>query len=141
MDLSDEIDQLQTDIGTHEDTTVKADSFLELVGRYTEFKELTPAMLNEFVGKIAIHERAEKRVCNTTQQIDIHLNFIGTYTPPTEYIQAQQPQPETLPDSEKVRAERQAKRQYQQEYKQRCQANGGLPLRYKDGIIASALPA
>ena len=141
QDLTDEIDQLQADIGTHEDTTIKADSFLKLVDRYTEFSELTPAMLNEFVNRIEVHERAEKRVRSTSQRIDIHLNFIGAYVPPTEYIQAHQPQPETPPDSERMRAERQAKRQYQQEYKQRREANGGLPLRYKDGVIASVLPA
>ena len=37
--------------------------------------------------------------------------------------------------------ERLEKRLYQQEYKRRREANGGLPLRYKDGTISSLLPA
>ena len=98
-------------------------------------------MLHEFVDRIEIHERAEKRVRSTSQQIDIHLNFIGTYAPPIEYIVVNQPDPKEPPVSQKsVEEERLEKRQYQQEYKRRREANGGLPLRYKNGIIASVLP-
>ena len=137
-DITREIDQLQVDISTYQDTDTKADSFLKLASRYTEFTELTPAMLHEFVDKIEIHERAEKRVRSTSQLIDIHLNFIGTYVPPIEYIVANQPEPKVPPVSQKSKEEeRLEKRQYQQEYKRRRKENGGLPLRYKNAIIAS----
>ena len=94
-DTTQEIDQLQADISTYKDASVNADSFLKLAIRYTEFTELTPAMLHEFVDRIEIHERTEKRVRSTTQQIDIHLNFIGRYAPSLEYMTANQPEPKS----------------------------------------------
>ena len=140
-DTTQEIDQLQADISTYKDAGVNADNFLKLASRYTEFTELTPAMLHEFVDRIEIHERAEKRVRSTSQQIDIHLNFIGTYAPPLEYITANQPEPKELPVSQNKEAERAEKRAYQREYNRRREANGGLPLRYKNGVDTYLIPS
>ena len=39
-------------IEKYESDTVRADKFIELVKRYTDFSELTTPMLNEFVEKI-----------------------------------------------------------------------------------------
>ena len=39
-------------------------------------------MLNEFVEKILIHERARKGSQDTTQEIEIYFNFVGKYVPP-----------------------------------------------------------
>ena len=39
-------------------------------------------MLNEFVEKIVIHERARKGSRETTQEIEIYFNFIGRFVPP-----------------------------------------------------------
>lgn len=33
-----------------------ADLFMELAKKYTDFEELTPAMINEFVSKIVVHK-------------------------------------------------------------------------------------
>ena len=43
---------------------------------------LAVTMLNEFVEKILVHERAEKGRRETTQEIDIYFNFIGNFVPP-----------------------------------------------------------
>ena len=140
-DITQEIDRLQADIATHKDANVSAYGFLKLASRYTEFTELTPTMLHEFVDRIAIHERAEKRVRSTSQQIDIHLNFIGTYAPPLEYITANQPEPKEVPVSKNNELERAEKRAYQREYNRRREANGGLPLRYKNGVDTYLIPS
>ena len=43
-------------------------------------------MLNEFVEKILVHERARKGSQDTTQEIEIYFNFLGRYIPPSLYI-------------------------------------------------------
>ena len=39
-------------------------------------------MLNEFVEKILVHERAGKAARDTTQEVEIYFNFVGRYIPP-----------------------------------------------------------
>lgn len=39
-------------------------------------------MLNEFVEKILVHERARKGSVETTQEVEIYFKFIGKYVPP-----------------------------------------------------------
>ena len=39
-------------------------------------------MLNEFVEKILVHERARKGSQDTTQEVEIYFNFVGKYVPP-----------------------------------------------------------
>ena len=47
-------------------------------------------MLNDFVEKILVHERARKGSQDTTQEVEIYCNFVGRYIPP-----AMQPVPLT----------------------------------------------
>ena len=48
--------------------TVNAEKFLALVKKYTDFSELTPAMINEFVEKILVHQ-AEGKGASRTQEV------------------------------------------------------------------------
>ena len=80
-ELEQRITQLTADLDSYDDSTDRAEKFLELTRRYKEFSELTPTMLHEFVDRIEIHERADKRYKVTTQKVDIYLNFIGAYFP------------------------------------------------------------
>ena len=50
-----------------------ADLFMELAKKYTDFEELTPAMINEFVSKIVVH-KAEGIGAGRTQEVEIFLN-------------------------------------------------------------------
>lgn len=43
---------------------------------------MTTTMLNEFVEKILVHERARKGSIETTQEVEIYFNFVGRYVPP-----------------------------------------------------------
>ena len=47
-----------------------------------ELKRLSPDMVNEFIDRIEVHERDRKGSVQTTQQIDIYFNFIGSYRMP-----------------------------------------------------------
>ncbi len=51
-------------------------------------------MLNEFVEKIVVHERARKGSVDITQKVEIYFNFIGEYIPPT--MAEKEPTPEEL---------------------------------------------
>ena len=129
-ELEQIIATLTADLNGYDDSTDRATKFLELTKRYKEFSELTPTMLHEFVDRIEVHERADRRAIVTTQKVDVYLNFIGTYYPPIdESEQAQEQDPEAQAAHEK----RMAKLMYQREYKKRREANGGKPLGYFEG--------
>ena len=67
----------------NETETANTDMFIELAKRYTDFEELTPAMINEFVSKVVVHE-AEGIGANRTQEVEIYLNYIGKVELPQE---------------------------------------------------------
>ena len=79
--LEAEIQELQTGLDRYGADSVRADRFLELVKRYTDFSELTTPMLNEFIEKVVVHE-ADKSTGDRVQKVDIYLNFIGAFTVP-----------------------------------------------------------
>jgi len=130
-ELEQAIAQLTADLDSYDDSTDRAAKFLELTKRYKEFTELTPTMLHEFVDRIEVHERADRRAVVTTQKVDVYLNFIGTYQPTIEQLEqaglytADQEQD---PVAEAAHEKRMAKLLYQREYKKRRDANGGQPL-------------
>ena len=80
--METEIAQIQTAVDKYADDSERAERFIKLVSRYTDFEELTPAMLYEFVEKIVVHERDNKMVHTSPQKVEVHLNFIGEYTIP-----------------------------------------------------------
>lgn len=55
---------------------------MALIDKYEKYEELTPAMINEFVEKVLVHERDRKGSIQTTQEIEIYFNFVGRYVPP-----------------------------------------------------------
>lgn len=90
--LDAELERLQVEIDRYNTDSVRADRFLELVKRHTEFTELTPTLLNEFVEKVVVHE-AVKIEGKRTMQVDIYLNFIGKFDlPEQEAAQAATPE-------------------------------------------------
>ena len=122
-ELEQTIAGLQTEIDSFDDSADRAEKFLELTRRYKDFIELTAPMLHEFVRKIVVHERAEKRKKVTSQKIEIFLNFIEDYAPPFATA-------EESPESDQTELER--KREYEREYYRRRKANNGKPLTPED---------
>jgi hypothetical protein len=80
-DLKAQNATLQAELDSFEQDSLKADNFIALVRRYTEFDELTTEMLNEFVDAIYVHE-ADKSSGERRQKVDVHLNYIGKFTIP-----------------------------------------------------------
>jgi DNA invertase Pin-like site-specific DNA recombinase/ssDNA-binding Zn-finger/Zn-ribbon topoisomerase 1 len=79
--LDAEIGKLQAEIEGYNNDTVRADKFIELVKRHTEFKELSAALLNEFVEKVIVHE-AVKVEGERVQDIEVFFTFIGKFDVP-----------------------------------------------------------
>jgi hypothetical protein len=84
------------------------------MSRYIDFTELTILMLNEFVERIIIHKRDNKGQIELTQKVEIHLNFIGEYLPPS--MEAVQPTPE---DEKELRKVMERCRMFRQNYLKR----------------------
>ena len=61
--------------------TDRANQFLELARKYTDFSELTTPMINEFVEKIIVHA-PEKIDGDRVQEVEIYLRFIGRFELP-----------------------------------------------------------
>jgi isopentenyl diphosphate isomerase/L-lactate dehydrogenase-like FMN-dependent dehydrogenase len=75
-------------------------------------------MLNEFVEKIVVHERAEKKVMYTEQKIEIYFNFIGSLTVPKEMSA------EEIAAEEKRRERFLKGREYHREHYRKCKEAG-----------------
>jgi hypothetical protein len=81
--LESQIKELNAALDSYSEDGNRAEKFLELSRRYTDFTELTPAMLNEFVEKIIVHEaEGERQSYGRFQKVEIFLKFIGKFAVP-----------------------------------------------------------
>lgn len=75
--LKAELEQLREQLSAYENAGGRAQKFLKLTERHAAFTELTPAILNEFISRIEVHERDQKRARYAIQHISIYFNYIG----------------------------------------------------------------
>lgn len=104
------MENAKAEIEKYESDTVRADKFIELVKRYTDFSELTTPMLNEFVEKILVHE-ADYSSGERVQEVEIYLNFIGKFELPVK-----EPTADEIAKHEKLKARRAKKAEYNRRY-------------------------
>ena len=116
--LNDEIEELEKAVTGYEQSRKSAERFIALIDKYENFDTLTNTMLNEFVEKILVHERARKGSQDTTQEVEIYFNFVGRYIPP-----AMQPVPLTPEEQEELRKKEERKDRLHRNYLRR-KANG-----------------
>jgi hypothetical protein len=100
---------LKAEIDGYAEDSVRADKFIEIVRRYTEFNTLSVQMLNEFVEKVVIYE-GDKSSGKRVQQVDIYLSFIGNFNIPDEPMEMS---PEEI-EAERKADERRAKQRERQ---------------------------
>ena len=86
-ELDAEIMELEKRIAEYDGNRNSASRFMALIDKYEKFEELTPAMVNEFVDKVLVHERDRKGSIQTTQEIEIYFNFVGRYVPPAMEVE------------------------------------------------------
>ena len=116
--LEIEIAELEKAVTGYEQSQKSVEKFIALIDKYENFDTMTNTMLNEFVEKILVHERARKGSQDTTQEIEIYFNFLGRYIPP-----ALQPVPLTPEEQEELRKKEERKDRLHQNYLRR-KANG-----------------
>ena len=100
----------------YEQDTENVNRFLELVDRYTDFPELTPQMIYEFVDKILVHAPERLDGCRA-QEIEIFLKYVGKFDLPIP-----EPTAEELALEEKRRKTREKNRRKYERRKARQQA-------------------
>ncbi len=127
--LEIEIAELEKAVTGYEQSQKSAEKFIALIDKYENFDTLTNTMLNEFVEKILVHERARKGSQDTTQEIEIYFNFLGRYIPPSL-----QPVPLTPEEQEELRKREERKDRLHQNYLKRKAS--GAQKRYEDKIKA-----
>ena len=127
--LEIEIAELEKAVTGYEQSQKSAEKFIALIDKYENYDTLTNTMLNEFVEKILVHERARKGSQDTTQEIEIYFNFLGRYIPPSL-----QPVPLTPEEQEELQKKEERKDRLHQNYLKRKAS--GAQKRYEDKIKA-----
>ena len=128
--LTAEIATLEKAVGDYEKHEKSADRFIALIDKYQNFDKLSNTMLNEFVDKILVHERARKGSRETTQEVEIFFNFVGRFVPPA--FAEVELTPEEL---EEIRKREERKDKLHQNYLKRKAS--GAQKRYEDKIKAA----
>ena len=119
--LKTEAAVLQAELDAFNADSVNADKFIELVHRYTDFSELTPAMINEFIDRIIVHEcewsegrnAAGRGLGTRTQKVEVFLKYIGSFNVPDMRI------PEEIEADRIKQARIDRERKYKRDYSRR----------------------
>lgn len=114
-ELEQSIQTLQAELDNFNADSVRADKFITIVNRHTDFTELTTPMINEFIEKILVHE-ADKSSGKRAQQVEIYLNFIGKFDVPMS-VPMLEDVAEDEADKLKKERHREAQRRYQNKQK------------------------
>ena len=101
------------ELSAMEKTTSEADQFIRLAKKYPDLTKLTAPILNEFVDKILVHE-PEKIDGERSQEIEVHLKFIGRFDLPAPELTA-----EELAEEQKLRERRAKNRESTRRYYER----------------------
>ena len=99
-ELAASVQTLRSELAATQEHTGNAEKFLKLVRKYTEPKELTAVMVQEFIEKIIVHA-PEKIDGERHMQIDIYLKFIGNFQVPQD-----EPTAEEMAEEEKQKQRR-----------------------------------
>lgn len=113
----DEADKL---LSSFNEDTYRAEKFIALAKKYTDFSELTTMMINEFIDKIIVH--APERVDGErTQEVEIYLNFIGHFELPEPELT-----PEEIKRQETLRRHRIKNRERYKQLKEGTRVKGQI---------------
>lgn len=105
-ELDAAIEKGQSELDVFNEDTNRADQFLTLAKKHTDFTVLTTPMIYEFVDRIVVHA-PDKSSGGRVQEVDIYLKFTGKFDIPMP-----EPTPEELTEQEKLRRKRERQRDY-----------------------------
>ena len=77
--LKSEQEEIEERLSECENANQRAKKFIRLAESYSNFEELTPVIINEFISKIIVHERDVKRARYVVQRIEVYFNYIGKF--------------------------------------------------------------
>ena len=134
--LKEELAEIKEQLSAFENAGGRAQRFVKLTERYADFSELTPAILNEFISKIEVHERDQKRARYAIQHIGIYFNHIGRFE--NELTQLAEPtEQEIIQMREEIEeAKKEKSRAYHREYSRAYRARNIEKQREYDRIKA-----
>ena len=134
--LKTELAEIKEQLSAFENAGGRAQRFVKLTERYADFAELTPAILNEFISKIEVHEREQKRARYAIQHIGIYFNHIGRFE--NELTQLAEPtEQEIIQMREEIEeAKKEKSRAYHREYSRAYRARNIEKQREYDRIKA-----
>ena len=73
--------EIQAEQGRAREASANVEKFMGIIHRHTNFDELTPTLLREFVEKIVVHESValdgKRRGKQRRQEIEIYYSFVG----------------------------------------------------------------
>ncbi len=114
--LRDAIEKAEQEVADFMESNENIGQFFALVEKYTDFSELTPTMLNEFIDKVLVHAPVKEN-SQRTQEIEIYFNFIGKIDIPTA-----KPTEAELAEEARLEKERIRSRKRYQQRKERAKA-------------------
>lgn len=120
--LKAEKEEIKERLSECENANQRAKKFIRLAESYSNFEELTPTIINEFISKIVVHERDVKRAKYAVQRIEVYFNYIGKFE--NELTKQIEPtEQEMLQMREEIEEEKREKsRAYHREYSKKYRA-------------------
>lgn len=135
-ELEEEQKDCQQQLDSAEKQADNTNHFIELAKKYTDFSELTPAMVNEFVSKIIVHRPFELNGTRAVQ-VEVYLNYIGKFDAPEEPMILSEEELATQKiREEKLEKHRIASRKYMAKYRKRLKE-----MKKAGTILPENLPA
>lgn len=117
--LEKEEDECHKQLEQAESQSQNTEHFIKLAHKYTDFSELTPSMINEFISKIVVHRPIELSGTRTVE-VEVYLNYIGKFSVPEEpVILSEEELAEKKIADEKREKSRAANRKYMSGYRKR----------------------
>lgn len=130
-ELEEEQKDCQQQLDSAEKQADNTNHFIELAKKYTDFSELTPAMVNEFVSKIIVHRPFELNGTRAVQ-VEVYLNYIGKFDVPEEPMILSEEELATQKiREEKLEKHRIASRKYMAKYRKRLKEMKKLAPSYQ----------
>ena len=132
--LETTIKELQNQVDTWSEDKLKTDRFIELVKRYTDFSELTTPMLNEFVEKVIVYDGIGRGKARR-QRVDIHLNFIGNFELPADFVTPMEIEQQRRQEEEQAVKQQRSKELAKIQAEKIQKRNRGFTARKRAGLL------
>ena len=135
-ELEKSIADMQAEVDGFEANSMNGELFIELAKKHTDFSQLTPMMINEFIDRVLVHE-AEGIGADRTQEVEIYLNYIGQFiVPQEEIVLTDEEREQQAIEAEKLRKKRESNRRYMARKREEARAKAAEEEKMKGAKTA-----